>query len=303
MRFFSKRETLIDPRAFQPVLGLPGNFDKASIQNTLVSVSIDGSPVGELRAYAEADCERFLHTLSLVDEGASGRLLEIGANPYFTTLLLRRFRPGVELSLANYFGEGFLQGQQTVSFDNFDDEAERVCLDYYNVNLESDALPFPDAHFEYVLFCEVLEHLISHPLRAVMEIKRVLRPGGTLILTTPNAARLENVIAFLEGRNMYDPYSAYGPYGRHNREYTRHELHMLMQHAGFSAETSYTANVHEDIPTRLAEPGQVNAIIRQQENRQHDLGQYVITRWRNTTPGDVKLPRWLYRSFPEQDFA
>ena len=81
------------------------------------------------------------------------------------------------------------------------------------------------AHFDHILFCEVLEHLTNHPLRAVLQLKKVLKPDGMLVLTTPNAARLENVVAFIEGRNIYDPYSAYGPYGRHNREYTRHELH------------------------------------------------------------------------------
>jgi len=47
------------------------------------------------------DYRRFLHTVGLVPNG-TGKLLEIGANPYYTTLLLKLFT-GYELSLTNYF--------------------------------------------------------------------------------------------------------------------------------------------------------------------------------------------------------
>ncbi|MYT31955.1 MULTISPECIES: methyltransferase domain-containing protein [unclassified Streptomyces] len=40
-------------------------------------------------------------------------------------------------------------------------------------------LHFPDASFDHVFLCFVLEHL-SDPVRALTELRRVLRPGGTL---------------------------------------------------------------------------------------------------------------------------
>ena len=296
-------ERLIDPRSFQPPLSLPNGLLRGQIHDALTAVSIDGSASGELYGYASSDLDRFLYTLALVPEDAAGAALEIGANPYFNTLLLREFRPQLNLTLVNYFGPGSSAGQQTVSFPGFSRSPDTVTFGFDHINIEKEALPYADDSFDYVIFCEVLEHMTHDPMRAVLELKRVLKPGATMILTTPNAARLENVSAFVEGRNMYDPFSAYGPYGRHNREYTRHELHLLMTHCGFEAEASFTGNVHPDIPLSQAHAGTLNRLIAQVPNREHDLGQYLFTRWVNSREAVEGLPRWLYRSYPESKMA
>lgn len=48
-------------------------------------------------------------------------------------------------------------------------------------------LPFPDDTFDLVTSFQVLEH-VPDPLAYLREIERVARPGGTVILATPNAA-------------------------------------------------------------------------------------------------------------------
>jgi SAM-dependent methyltransferase len=48
-----------------------------------------------------------------------------------------------------------------------------------------DALPFPDAHFGGVFMNEVFEH-VADETRTLREIRRVLSPGGRLILISPN---------------------------------------------------------------------------------------------------------------------
>lgn len=44
---------------------------------------------------------------------------------------------------------------------------------------------FPDARFDFVVSLEVLEHL-PDPARHLVELARITRPGGLLLLTTPN---------------------------------------------------------------------------------------------------------------------
>jgi SAM-dependent methyltransferase len=60
-------------------------------------------------------------------------------------------------------------------------------------------LPFEDASFDVVVAGELLEH-VRDPARLVAEAKRVLRPGGQLVASVPNAFRLKNRLRFLLGR-------------------------------------------------------------------------------------------------------
>jgi SAM-dependent methyltransferase len=57
-------------------------------------------------------------------------------------------------------------------------------------------LPYPDKSFDLVFLTEVIEHLETHR-SAIAELARVLRPGGRLVLTTPNIMRLDSRLGFL----------------------------------------------------------------------------------------------------------
>ena len=212
---------------------------------------IEGSP-DELRTYCREDFWRFVRTYALVRE-FRGRCLELGANPYFTTMLLRQFTD-LDLVLANYFTSTQVwrrwrtpRKRQTVVYRDFESGRETsISLTSQLFNIELERFPFSDASFGVVLCCEIIEHLTVDPLAALREVQRVLQPGGVLILTTPNVNRLENVVRMVAGVNVYDPYSGYGPYGRHNREYNKHEVHQLLTYLGFEIDYAESADVHKN---------------------------------------------------------
>ena len=285
---------ILNPRQFQPDLPLPPGLSKQAVIDSLVTISIDGSAVGELTAYASEGCERFLYTVGMLPD-TSVKVLEIGGNPYFTTILARRLKPGAEFHLTNYFGGDTGPRQQKVEIKGFDGQTERYEFDYLNINVEAEALPFEDGCFDIVIFCEVIEHLTNDPVQALLNLKRVLKKDGLMILSTPNVARLENVARMISGQSIYDPYSGYGPYGRHNREYTRHELHHLMRKLGFDVQEFFTADVHENRAASIFDVDKIAPLI---QFREHDLGQYIFGKWQNVRDAEAGKPSWLYRSYP-----
>jgi 2-polyprenyl-3-methyl-5-hydroxy-6-metoxy-1,4-benzoquinol methylase len=66
-----------------------------------------------------------------------------------------------------------------------------------------EPLPFANESFDVVVVGELLEHLVS-PSGFIEEAWRVLRPGGTLVGSIPNAYRLKNRLRFLAGRPIED---------------------------------------------------------------------------------------------------
>ncbi len=57
-------------------------------------------------------------------------------------------------------------------------------------------IPYEDGEFDYVCFLEGIEHT-ENPYNAVREIARTLKPGGTLIVSTPNYLNIERRLKFL----------------------------------------------------------------------------------------------------------
>jgi SAM-dependent methyltransferase len=66
-----------------------------------------------------------------------------------------------------------------------------------------EPLPFDDASFDAAVAGELLEHL-RFPDALIREIRRVLRPGGVLVGSVPNAYRLQSRLRFLRGLSPED---------------------------------------------------------------------------------------------------
>ncbi|NQU04861.1 MAG: class I SAM-dependent methyltransferase, partial [Calditrichaeota bacterium] len=88
-----------------------------------------------------------------------------------------------------------------------------------NVNL-LEKLPFEDKSFDVVFNTELLEHLENHRI-ALSELARILKPGGRLILETPNIMRLQSRFNFfLTG--FHKPRNLFPPYGKPLEEHLYH---------------------------------------------------------------------------------
>ncbi len=246
--------------------------------------------------YLRDSFQRFLYTLQLVPDG-SGKLLEVGSHPYLISLLLQRFTE-YELTHTNFFGDDFPKRSSQLLLGPDDQE---LSLTFDNVNIETQALPYADDTYDVVMLCEVLEHFALDAHRALLEIKRVMKPDGHLVLTTPNVARLDNVALMLAGKNLYDSYSGYGLYARHNREYSVEEVRRLVTHVGFVVERMFTSDVAKNRADQYFDMSRVEELLRP---RGEELGGYVFVRARNAgAPVSRKKPAWLYRDLPESELA
>ena len=79
-------------------------------------------------------------------------------------------------------------------------------------------LPFKDVSFDYVVCVEGIEHT-ENPYNAIREISRVLKPGGKLVITTPNYLNIERRLKFLFTGSFSKPVTAdafINLYGRDN---------------------------------------------------------------------------------------
>jgi len=290
-----KGENQPPPAYLSHPLILPPGETEESIFNYLSSYHFPDEPVGEMQNYLKEDFRRFLYTLQIIPKGC-GKLLDIGANPYFTTMLLKKFTE-YDVYCTNFFGS---ETPKSASQHKLNVDNERIAFKYHTYNVEGDNIPYPEKTFDVILFCEVIEHLTQDPLKAIINVKKMLKPGGCLILTTPNVSRLENVAKMLAGANIYDPYSGYGIYGRHNREYNCHEINQLLTHAGFTIEHMFTIDVHENRSTHYCNLNNIKSLLK---HRKNDIGQYIFLRAKNLKEANSKKPSWLYRSYPSQEIV
>jgi len=83
-------------------------------------------------------------------------------------------------------------------------------------NLDKDKLPFKHSSFDVIICRQVLEHLLF-PLKATLEMCRVLKPRGILFVSVPTR----------KNRKFYDDYT-------HIRPFTYHSLEILLCDAGFT---------------------------------------------------------------------
>ena len=196
------------------------------------------------RPYLEKHLPRLAKTLELVPHVDGGRALELGCYMQITPFLQKLC--GYKEVRGAYYGTpgkvdvkklAFPDGDFSCHIDNFD--AER------------DPFPYAAGCFDLVLATEIIEHMIFDPMHLLVESRRVLREGGYLLVSTPNAASYASIAKALDGRANPQIFPQYkrpdprDPEIGHVHEYTAYELGLTIEAAGFEIERLFTTPIEE----------------------------------------------------------
>lgn len=130
---------------------------------------------------------------------------------------------------------------ETLGLSNHLVDKERYHRHYIqDLNFISETDQIPVGNYDLVIFAEVVEHLYTDPNLVLKSIYKMIRPGGFLLLQTPNAVSIDKRIKMMWGKN---PYQFILP-GRQNhfREYTRRELINYLENCGYQIDDSIYSN-------------------------------------------------------------
>jgi SAM-dependent methyltransferase len=113
-------------------------------------------------------------------------------------------------------------------------EAVAHFINAFDGNRMTARLPFEDASCDVVLAGEIIEHIVDTE-SFLCEIRRVLRPGGAVVLSTPNILWWKHRLALLAGRypDALDYRTRYGDDFGHVRIFTPKLMRELLEETGF----------------------------------------------------------------------
>ena len=247
----------------------------------------------EAGQYLDTHQTRLVKTLGITPPGGpDDRILEMGAYLQVTPAL--RSKLGYGEVRGCYYGPTGRIDHRTVTSS----EGETFTCDIDHFDAEKDRFPYDDAYFSTVLCGELIEHLFADPMHLMCEVNRILKPGGHLVLTTPNVAALRGISAILQGYHpgffhaYIKPADGSGEVdARHNREYTAREIHKLLENSGFEVVRLETGEFR-DLPH--PEFGWVMHLLRQYRLETDLRGDGIYAVGRKTGPVRDRYPDWLY---------
>ena len=188
--------------------------------------------------YVQLHTARFGKMLAICSEyvpGRKSRVLDVG-------------RSGLTALLASYY-----ENVTSIGYDLSADEGghreqsplpgvPHIVFDL-NESVNCESWPEYSNEFDLIAVCETVEHLPTAPEFTLLMLSSFLRPGGTMLVTVPNAVALSKRIKILLGRNPFERIRFFLQNPGHFREYTRRELVEIGQSVGLETAKSYTTSL------------------------------------------------------------
>jgi len=184
------------------------------------------APDADAASYLDYHRRRYEYLLELVARVLQGqarrdgeplRVLDVGMS--HQTRLVRAVFPDVSLSTIGFYDHRF-ERMEGVEHTNF------------NLNLANDETKWPELDpFDFILFAEVIEHLYVPPTRVLRMLRALLRPGGVLLIQTPNPVNLARRLALLGGKSPFEIIRDDATNPGHYCEYTVENLLYLAEAA------------------------------------------------------------------------
>lgn len=167
--------------------------------------------------YVKGHAPRIAHDVACVERWTKrgDLILDVGAVPLLLMATLHRRGHAVEgLDLRP---------------DRFGRSIDAMGLKVRACDVETQSLPYDDCSVDVVVFNEIFEHLRINPIATFVQLRRVLKSDGLLIMSTPNGLSLKRLTSlWLRGRPgppIHDEYAKLARLGHmgHVREYSINE--------------------------------------------------------------------------------
>ncbi len=244
--------------------------------------------------YYEAHIDRFKATINFIDKSLppsiitpNFNVLEIGIYKPINIEYLSRFK---NIKSFEAVGGDISSNLKFVNQVTFTKLSNGDNLRITNIDIQNEMLPYKKDQFDLVMFFEVLEHLPVDPMYAMVEINRVTKMGGLVIISTPNITSYTALKKEFEGYAPYlfSRFISSRSNNRHNHEWSPIELKLFMKDAGFEIVNFETVNCYgEPDPDFIKKVKSIGAY-------DSDRGDTMILVAKKVTSVINRFPDYLY---------